>query len=52
MKRVQRWISILLSAAILSTLVACGAGEDKGRKRTKERTSDIVTCGNRYFALF
>ncbi|WP_010500186.1 GDSL-type esterase/lipase family protein [Paenibacillus elgii] len=29
MKRVQRWVSILLSAAILSTLVACGAADHK-----------------------
>lgn len=31
MKMVQRWGSILLSAAILSTLVACGAADDKGQ---------------------
>ncbi|WP_429845439.1 GDSL-type esterase/lipase family protein [Brevibacillus sp. FIR094] len=29
MKMVQRWVSIFLSAAILSTLVACGATDDK-----------------------
>ncbi|MGG4439966.1 GDSL-type esterase/lipase family protein [Brevibacillus fortis] len=31
MKLVQRWVSIFLSAAILSTLVACGAADDKGQ---------------------
>ncbi|WP_289355588.1 hypothetical protein [Paenibacillus sp. S-12] len=31
MKRVQRWGSIILSAAILWTLVACGAADDKGQ---------------------
>ncbi|SYX84125.1 GDSL-type esterase/lipase family protein [Paenibacillus alvei] len=31
MKMVQRWGSILLSAAILSTLVACGMADDKGQ---------------------
>ncbi|QDS38077.1 lysophospholipase [Brevibacillus brevis] len=31
MKMVQRWVSIFLSAAILSTLVACGAADDKGQ---------------------
>ncbi|MCR8642542.1 GDSL-type esterase/lipase family protein [Paenibacillus sp. N1-5-1-14] len=31
MKIVQRWVSIFLSAAILSTLVACGAADDKGQ---------------------
>lgn len=30
MKMIQRWVSILLSAMILSTLAACGAAEDKG----------------------
>ncbi|TQR46373.1 GDSL-type esterase/lipase family protein [Paenibacillus popilliae] len=31
MRIVQRWGSIFLSAAILSTLVACGAADDKGQ---------------------
>lgn len=31
MKMVQRWGSIFLSAAILSTVVACGAVDDKGQ---------------------
>ncbi|MBG9943674.1 lysophospholipase [Brevibacillus formosus] len=31
MKMVQRWVSIFLSAAMLSTLVACGAADDKGQ---------------------
>lgn len=31
MKRVQRWVSIIVSAAILSSLVACGAADDKGQ---------------------
>ncbi|QOS99812.1 lysophospholipase [Brevibacterium sp. JNUCC-42] len=31
MKMVQRWVNIFLSAAILSTLVACGSADDKGQ---------------------
>lgn len=31
MKMVQRWVSIFLSVAILSALVACGAPDDKGQ---------------------
>ncbi|BFH13988.1 GDSL-type esterase/lipase family protein [Paenibacillus melissococcoides] len=31
MKMVQRWVSIFLSAAILSTLVACSTADDKGQ---------------------
>ncbi|MGG4453797.1 GDSL-type esterase/lipase family protein [Brevibacillus porteri] len=31
MKIVQRWVSTFLSAAILSTLVACGSAGDKGQ---------------------
>jgi len=31
MKMVKRWVSIFLSTVILSTLVACGAADDKGK---------------------
>ncbi|MBU7316565.1 GDSL-type esterase/lipase family protein [Paenibacillus oleatilyticus] len=44
MKRVQRWVSIFLSAVILSTLAACGAADDKGQTQlaaTQEPTGSV-----------
>lgn len=44
MKMVQRWGSIILSAVILSTVVACGAADDKGQTQlaTTQATADSV----------
>ncbi|GED60778.1 GDSL-type esterase/lipase family protein [Brevibacillus formosus] len=41
MKMVQRWVSIFLSVAMLSALVACGAADDKGQ--TQLATTQAAT---------
>ncbi|WJQ83041.1 GDSL-type esterase/lipase family protein [Brevibacillus brevis] len=43
MKMVQRWVSIFLSVAILSALVACGASDDKGQA---QRTTTQAPAGS------